>query len=827
MDFKLARESRKQTEKKHSSLMTDKKTRNIFRQLSNMIGGASLTLYGTDRVSDIDSLNQTFNDLLKNELESITGKVEGDATSFLSKLNSQNRKQTAMEDIINAEFAATANGEGSTLQSFIFEAYKNRLVEQNDLHEIASQLIELSEAISITRDAIISPDVVEGRMNRTIDFTDVDKDDLTDYIPLVEHMEKKFKLLEKIKNFIIPKTLEYGEYYAYTIPYSVIFNDFLKSGVTTNDGQRIMYKESTLLDYLNTTDEKIFTESASSDGKPPKKIKYAEKIYNEYCEEIEKRNAGKAKSAHDASLESMGVPFQESAPDKETFIKDIENILGNISICNDSVPLPFFEEGAESLSYLRQHYVNESGDTLLKEANFKPLPTSKEKGDKFNQVLRSSTPDGITYTQDSNEKEVSKDLENIADCYIKLIDPTKIVPIKILTTTVGYYYIESTDIAPLSGAVSSNLYYTKFDETSREQTIVDSISRAIVSAFNKDFLKENEKFKKTIAEAIQYYNLNNKRIKFQYIPVEYMQVFKIDENEKGDGQSMIKKALFYAKLYLMLLLFKIMSIIMNSNDTKVNYLKQSGIDKNIANKVQEIARIRQSRQINIYDLFNYTTLINKVGSGSEMYIPTGRSGERPIETEILSGQDVQLNSDLLEMLKNAYILATGVPAAIINYLNEADFAKSIEQQNSKFNGRVVNYQLDFNPSITEWYQKIMGWSTQIPENIITNFKFILQPPKTASGVAKGEAINNFQTYSDFCTKIIYGDNNNGEVDQKEILHFVKKLADDQLPLLNIEKLEEFAKEAKLQATQESLTPNANSGDSGDDIGIEGLENISI
>ena len=87
------------------------------------------------------------------------------------------------------------------------------------------------------------------------------------------------------------------------------------------------------------------------------------------------------------------------------------------------------------------------------------------------------------------------------------------------------------------------------------------------------------------------------------------------------------------------------------DDTKVNYIKQSGIDKNLANKVQEIARLRQSRQINIADLFSYTTLINKVGNGSEMYIPTGRSGDRPIETEILAGQDVQLNTELLEMLK--------------------------------------------------------------------------------------------------------------------------------------------------------------------------------
>ena len=200
-----------------------------------------------------------------------------------------------------------------------------------------------------------------------------------------------------------------------------------------------------------------------------------------------------------------------------------------------------------------------------------------------------------------------------------------------------------------------------------------SLAKSIVDSFGKEFLKENAKFKETIVEALQYYNLNEKRIKFQYIPIEYVQEFKIDEDEDENGQSMIKKSLFYAKLYLMLLLFKIMSIILNSNDQKVNYIKTSGIDKNLANKVQEIARIKQSRQINMYDLFNYTTLINKVGNGSEMYVPTGRSGERPIETDILSGQEVQLNSELLEMLKNAYILGTGVPAAIVNYLQEADW----------------------------------------------------------------------------------------------------------------------------------------------------------
>lgn len=806
----MARESRKNTEKTHSDLLNNRRVKTTFRQLSNILGQANLTLYGTDRTSDSDSLNQTFQSIMKNELEVMTGKNEGDTSSFLSRLSSNDRKTTAMENIMSNQFMSIGGEENSALQSFIQEAYKNRLLEQNDLHEVASQLIELSEAILITRDAIISADVVEGRMSRTLDFERSDDSDKNDYIPMVEYMEKKFKLLEKIKNFIIPNTLEYGSYYAYTIPYSKIFNDFMATKHST--GRRdSWYKESTLLEFVSShNNETVFTESTKNTTKP-KKLSFAEKLYNEYCDDLNKRAEIRNTSEYEKSLQDLGIDIHEKAIDKDAFIKDINAMMGNISICNDPVPLPIFEEGIESLSYFKNEFITESKKTKKTETNA------------FNQIISGVSDDGVQFTNHSKSKNLHDgEFDEFTDCYIKLLPPTKVIPIKIMNKTIGYYWVYSEDIAPLSGAISSTLYYTKFDENSRQQTVLDSLAKAIVDSFDKDFLKENIAFKETIVDAIQYYNLNEKRLKFQYIPVEYMQEFKIDEDEDGNGQSMIRKSLFYAKLYLMMLLFKIMSIILNGNDIKVNYLKSSGIDKNIANKVQEIARIKQSRQINMYDLFNYTTLINKVGNGNEMYIPTGRSGERPIETEILAGQDIPLHTDLLEMLKNAYILGTGVPAAIINYLNEADFAKVIEQNNTKFNGRVVNYQLDFNSSITEWYKKIMRWSTQIPENLIENFVFMLQPPKTVNSSAKAEMISSFQTYADFVIGLMYGDNSDGMVSAEEIEIYRKLLADEQLPQLNIQMLEEMKEDAKRKATAELLKPSANNGDNGDDLGLGDL-----
>ena len=800
----MARTKVKKSNVNDQDLRNDRFFRKQVSSIDNMIGQSSLSLYGTDRSSEVDTLNQQFQDILNNKINDMTNSNENDITSFLGQIISSDRKNTALDELYNNQFLAMSGDSFAMTQSFIFDAYRNKLLEQNDLHEISSQLIELSEAILITRDAIISSDVVEGRMSRTLKFDNLDDDDVNNYVTIVEHMEDKFDLLKKIKNFIIPKTLEYGEYYVYHIPYAKLFGDFAVAKDLKGYGSSMYSESTTILESFD--DSKTKVKGESTNDSLDAFIESAWESYN-----IQSKT--KMKTAVDKAAEDAGITMTEVT--KEDFTNDLKNIMGNISVDNVGVPLPVLEEGFESFEYFKNYT-----ESVMTEAEKK-----SDNDSIFKQVTKLSSDEfetGIHLSKESDAKKISKKFEDVTDCYIKLIDPTRVIPIEIMNTVIGYYYVVADDITPLSGAISNTLYYTKYNENQKENTIIDSIAERVVKSFDKPFLEKNAKFKKEIVECIQYYNLNEKRLKFQFISPEYMQVFKIDEDENGHGQSMIKKSLFYAKLYLMLLLFKIMTIIMNSNDTKVNYVRTSGIDKDIANKVQDIIRLKQSKTINIADLFSYTTLINKVGNGSEMYVPTGRSNERPVETEILSGQDVQLNSDLLEMLKNAYILGTGVPAAIINYLNEADFAKVIEQNNTKFNGRVVNYQLDFNPAITNMYKNLLRWTTTIPDNVISNFSFILQPPKSNVVVAKSEIIGNFQQMSDFITSIVYDDpqQNMEDIDLPRVIrHFKLLLAKDQLTMLNFSHMEELAQKALIEATEEKLKPSANNGDNGDDEGF--------
>lgn len=779
--------------KSQKSILDNRGIKKTISQIDDLLSQANLNLYGTDRNSEVDVLDKKFQEIINGTLDSLND-TSSSSKSFMGQVGSNERGENAIDSMINQQLGAINDGNIAQMEAFITEAYKNRLIEQADLHEVSSSLIELSEAILITRDAIISPDVVEGRISRTLGLENSTDEVEGNYIPAIEQMEKKFHLLEKIKDFVIPKSLEYGEYYAYTIPYSKLFNDFVR------DKNKIgsSYTESTLYESVNSGPLKYTTAPSGKRRIINKTDEFIDKMYTEYAEK------------------SGGVDSYGRKLDKTEFETEMSAVMNNITICNESVPLPVLEEGFDSIEAFMESFVSADGRTeinqeLYTESGLVEEKTAKSIYDPFKEVIDA----GIIH---KNKKSRKENFDDVPDCYIKLIDPTKIIPVKIMSKVIGYYYIKDEAITPIGGNVTSNLYVTAYDERSSEQTIIDSITNQIVNSFDREYLKKNAKFKDTIAEAISYYNLNEKKLKFQYIPLEYMQAFKIDVDEEGNGRSMIKKSLFYAKLYLMLLLFKIMSIILNSNDTKVNYIRTSGIDKNVANKIQEIARKKRNRQVNIYDLFNYTSLINKVGNGSEMYVPTGRNNERPMETEILSGQDVQLNTELLEMLKNAYILACGVPNTMINYLSEADFAKIVEQNNTKFNGRVVNYQLDYNSQITDWYKKIMRSCTTIPNEIIDKFTFTLQSPKAVNGMAKQEVIGTFTQNMDFIKNTYFGDAANEPENADKVRELTKLMADELLPMLNLAHIDELVHEAEIRAAKKKLEPKAENG-TDDDIDL--------
>ena len=789
----------------------NKANRTISGNLNKLLSQLNVSAYGAPTNNDVERLNKEFDEILQNETNSLNRSVSGeDTTSFIGNLFSSN-KSAMMRDgdlltQLNNIFDDTSN-EG-TIQSFINDQYRNRLLKQSDLHEIASQLIELREAILVTRDAITSSEMIEGKMSRTLKFTDTGTNRGDDQIPIVEAMEKKFKLQDKIKNFIVPNTLEYGEYYAYVIPYSKIFGDFMKIKDNTNFGYNMYhesgesfheYKEKTLLEFV----------TEASNG-----IKGVNKDIHTLFESTYENKSTDVVSRTDVkkmNIENEGI-----------FTEGVKNMMSHITICNDPLPINILEEGFGSIDFFKNNCLDENFNEKY------DIEIDKIGADSyFNQVMNASNglyeipknPRGGS--TDTSSKAYQKQFKNINDCYLRMIDPIHLIPVKIMTKTIGYYYIKNEEISPETGMITSSLYYNRFDDQRKNQTVVDAIATKIVMSFDKEFLVKNEKFKDLIVEALQYYNLNEQRVRFQFIPAEYIVPFKIQEDVDGNGTSILDPSLFYAKLYLMLLLFKIMSIILYSNDQRINYIRTSGIDTNVRKKVEEIARKKDEKRITVMDLFSYTSLVNKLGVGAETYMPTGKNNERGMETDVIAGQEVQMNTDFMNDLRKSYILGTGVPDAIMNYLNEADFAKSLEIANTRFLGRVVSYQMDFNEGITDLYKRMMKWCTTLNPSDIDGFEFSFNQAKNNNLQIRSDALQNFDANANWIISQYIGQANMDNPKNEPIVRAMKKaLAKLLMNNLNFNDIDRLWRDSNIEGLDVLLKPVG--AESDDDVDLAGL-----
>lgn len=188
----------------------------------------------------------------------------------------------------------------------------------------------------------------------------------------------------------------------------------------------------------------------------------------------------------------------------------------------------------------------------------------------------------------------------------------------------------------------------------------------------------------------------------------------------------------------------------------------------------------------------------------------GRSGERGIEFDILQGQDIPMNTELMEMLRNNMISATGVPSAIMNYVNEVDFAKTLTMANTKFIARVISLQMDMNDPTTEFYKKLLKFSnTSIPDEVIDDLEFTFNPPKTLNNMNIMDILNNTDQIINYMLKIMTGETIDTP-DENRIRDAVyKELAKQYLPMLDWAAAENALKDAQIKIKKENVDNGAN------------------
>ena len=635
----MADKDEKEIKKENKS---NKKLGNFFSQNVNKL---SAQITGSTLANDtaLDDINKRIDKIIYKELQGTKSITSDDMSTFMVKLfndfdNNTGARQRDMKDIFEDESAG--------LFQFFQQRYQNQNLLYEDLEMICSQLFELDEAIMTTRDSIVTSEDISNEIAKTLSFDCVtEHDDATcsSYIKMVKRMETKNKLDKKVKNILIPNVLKYGKFYVYACPYSTLFKEQYDKKLTDPTMQFTASK--------GKQKKKDFTKPGNYNSSLTESFDVSE-LAHSLKENISNMYEGYSRQSAPIVTDDKkkATKTSPSLSIKDEQLADIINEYTKDITIADTISIPL----AEGIDI----------SELMNSDNFNKI---KEKAMKDIEKTADGTVDPNKVVKTKNE------FEGIGGCYIKFIEPKKMIPIKILDTVIGYYYINGTEFQVNKSPFSTTIRLTSMNgmmsqnSEDVESMFLSSITDKIVKAFDKPFLEKNEQFKDLILNALIYNDMYKRKITFQYIPAEYVQEFNVNPDENGDGQSAIIKSLFYAKLYLSLLIFKMISIITKSNDTKIYYVRNSGIDSNITNKVQEVARSIKGRQINFMDLLNYNSIISKIGSYKELFVPVGRSGEKGIDFDILSGQDIQLNTDLMELLRTNMINGTGSYAPIHLY----------------------------------------------------------------------------------------------------------------------------------------------------------------
>lgn len=709
-------------------------------------------------------------------LQSLKDSGEGTGAAAFNFKNTSN-PDAMIEDLFNTK--------NSSIFEVFNERFRNKSLLFKDLEIISDQLVELTEALNTTRDDILCADNIGAEISRSLNFsTDTaQREKYDDLIEDVKRIEKEYKLNHKVREHIVLKTLKYGEYYVYVIPKSKLF-------------EKAQYNK-------NSKIKSLALESYELEG---------------LCESM------------DIDRKSDNINFLN------------EELQYQFNVCNDEIPLPLVEN-TNTLSAMLDikkfnklnplmKYNPPKKDDKLKDAKMNKELEKTKKADM--NLYKNGKPgikdNNIGFSDGVISNKGNRDIDDWSDvkgCYIKLLDPKKVIPVKIMDYIIGYYYIEDVELDSVNHRCSRHnpgstlgrggIFGNMLNKSQKERTVVDVIANGIVKSFNKKYLEDNEEFKELIINSLLYNDMYKRKIHYQFIPADHICRFTINEDEEGNGVSMLYGSLFYAKLYLSLLIFNMITHLDKSQDTKINYVKQSGIDKDIINKCNSIARQIKSKQISIADLMDYSSIYGKIGTGRDVFMPVGESGERGIEFDVISGQQVDMQNDLMENLKQSYINGTGVPSVIMNYINEADYAKTLVMANAKQLRRVMNYQESFNESITMFYRKILLYCSDMDESDIENFYYTLQKPKALPNTNLADTIGYGDQILDTVIKNVYGENQQDSDErllEKDL--FRKDMARNLLSMLPWEEIDKSLDRVKLEIAEKKATGEFKSTEDTDD-----------
>ena len=725
----------------------------------------------------LNAKDRRIQDIIDNELTLAKGVSQGSIIDFVTTMTSNKVSHQSRNTLGDVDPSEVFTKDISNIFGYFQEMYKNRYIELADLKFITKFIPAIGEAVKTTLDSIVGSDDMTTTITRNLVFDDsLSEEEKTRVTSEIERIEREEKLLKRLRNVVYKKTLVSGMHYVYAPPYKELFREYdrlLKAGVIKNGI-----------------------------------------IVREPSNQARKSNGVGKNSGFNLNNNAVLAPVKESVSidtimenltnSKEFDQKELEGMRKNLESGNLSITTsdsPFLDEAIESIAALERY-----DDMYMKDLN--GYAATFGGVGKLDEKFY-GTSDGTADPNTTGSKF------NTVGTYIKYIDASRIVPVKVYNQVVGYFHVHDMTASKkartmasadnmLIGSVNlfANINMNDNKKESAVRMITDVISDGILSNFSNRFVNNNLEFKKLIADCIVANGMINNNLNIQFIPANHIIPFLVNENEDGFGESILSDALFPARLLLDLLISKMLLYMNKSGNRTLAFVRKGPIDVSSANHIQRVLRQLQESNITFGDLLSTNLSFAKFAPYGNIQIPTARNGDRLVDFETQEGQTVELKPEFEDWLEKMAIMGTGVPSVILEYTDAADYAKSLVTANIKFAGRIATLQSDLEEATTDLYIRLIEDSSlddDLKKKAVRGFKFSLPRPRVISNSNMSDYLSSMQQTAGTLADLYLGQDNGQDPDYQAVRdEFIKNTVIDHLPIIDWKAAQERAENARME-----------------------------
>lgn len=640
------------------------------------------------------------------------------------------------------------------------------LVElDREIDTICKYMPELLEALEIRKDNVLSADHFSKEFINIKNKGTTEVDTVSFYAR-IEEIKTKYNLERHIDEWY-DNASKYGEQFVYCIPYTKALSKLINNRNSLNN----------IHAQLNCEQKAILSESGN----------------------FEFDTADFPTDLKDVDLNKFNINLELNMSNMiEEPVLELKKLIDTSkNISNQSVYKSFMESlDDDSKSYPRNSKTFDK--TIDDELDFSGFEDTAQDG-----FIKPET------------KNIDDEKIHTRGCVLKTLERSHVIPIYIEDMCLGYYYFEFKGLDmrdPLNFDMQSSSNGTipglttnqsRFFEPNIQQDRSDDLLRYISAQMSQyidsKFINMNQDISKEIYMILKYNDLYNgtDNIRVSFIPPEDIShIYWKKDKKTNHGISDLEKALIPAILYICLYLTLAIAYMTRGQDKRVYYVKQNietNIAKTLLNTIEQIKKgnfgIRQIQSIN--------TMLNIVGRFNDYVIPVSQSGDTPIQFEVMQGQNIDTNPELLQKLKDAAINSTDVPVELIQARQSIDYAVQFTMTNSKFLRKVYNRQALYEAILSPLLTKI--YNIEYNTNILLDVK--LQPPLFLNITNTNQIINNTNEFSEAIANIVLAD----ELDET-----VKTIAIKKLKLyymssyLNLPIINQIIEESRQEATKINL-----------------------